>query len=93
MSNIVVGANYAGEIVPCDDPVHPIHLENIVIRGMSKRELFAGMAMQALIHKYGKHIGEYSENVVTRGDHLSLPSWIAKSSLDYADRLIKALEP
>ena len=57
--------------------------------GLSKRELFAALAMQSMDLK---DRGCWSENDIKRGDHLAHPNWVAKAAVDYADALILALK-
>lgn len=55
--------------------------EYLAYPGLTKRELFAAMAMQGLL-------ASESENW-----HVGHPHAVAKNALDYADALIKALQP
>lgn len=56
--------------------------------GLTKRELIAAMAMQTMATK---DRGEYSQNDLTREDHLSHPRWVAAAAVDYADALLAEL--
>jgi hypothetical protein len=42
-----------------NDPVYPIGNDPIASEGLSKREYFAALAMQALIIKYGNGVEVY----------------------------------
>lgn len=54
--------------------------------GLSKREYFAGLAMQGLLSNSG-HVQTFNGN----SPH-AVPSEIAKYSIQYADELLKQLE-
>lgn len=65
-----------------DDPANPIPIEEgLSAEGLTKRELFAAMAMQGLLAHNCDHF---------QGEDLE-PTGIGKRSVDLADALITAL--
>ena len=57
--------------------------------GLTRRELYAALAMQSMDLK---DRGCWSENDIKRGDHIAHPNRVAKAAVDYADALILALK-
>ena len=58
--------------------------------GLTKREYFAGLAMQGLGHAM-VHDGVYSLNARNIGEDTNDAKWIATSAVRYADALLDAL--
>lgn len=57
--------------------------------GLTKRELFAAMAMQTMATK--SH-GEYNQHEIEHDGHLFHPRWVAGAAVDYADALLAELD-
>lgn len=75
-----------------NSPIHPFHNMSAIELGLTKREHFAAMAMQAII------TGTHSDSKVLEGlsvmfkKNNEMPAnYIASAAIEYADALIEEL--
>lgn len=66
-----------------EEPINPFHFEDQICSGLTKREYFAGLAMQAYLHTH--------ENWQTGGSR-NFAEDLAHHSIIIADELLKQLE-
>jgi hypothetical protein len=75
----------------CVFPIQVCEAEGAAVgnNGITKRELFAAMAMHRMATK---DQGEYSQADLDRKNHLQHPEWVATSAVNYADALLAELK-
>ena len=68
-----------------DKPINPVLTQNPSLIGLTKREYFAGLAMQGLLaNSYG--------GMTSGGSRTFSPNEISKLAVIHADELLKQLE-
>ena len=77
------------------DNGHPYHASNICFEnspltsGLTKREHFAGLAMQSLI---GVYWDDHKDGTSTHGSAHDLVKCLSESAIEHADALLKELD-
>jgi hypothetical protein len=80
-----------------DKPINPIYSDGEIyggLAGLTKREYFAGLAMQGLLSEVQSTVIKSLESGVNKNDIIkaSGAKSIAQSAIQYADELLKQLE-
>ena len=68
-----------------DKPINPVLTQNPSLIGLTKREYFAGLALQGLL-------ANCNGGMTSGGNHIFSPNGISELAILHADELLKQLE-